>query len=108
MLRFVSYVKSLSLNKSKSLRLLHPLDVHNLQFELISKNFIVGLGKTQNKFDNIIDVVDRLTKIAYFILTVTIIIVYEVTESFMREIFKHYRILRKIINNRDRKFVSKF
>lgn len=47
--------------------------------------FIVGLPKTQNNFNSIMVVVDRLTEIAHFILTVIIIIAYEVAEIFMRK-----------------------
>jgi hypothetical protein len=52
--------------------------------------------------------VDRFTKIAHFIPIVTIVTTYRVVELFMREIFKHHEIPRKIINDRNRKFVSEF
>ena len=74
--------------------LLQPLGVSNLKFESISMDFIVGLPKTQNNFDSIMVVVDRLTKIAHFIPTVTTVTAYEIGELFMREIFKHHEILR--------------
>ena len=88
--------------------LLQPLGVPNLKFESISMDFIVGLPKTQNNFDSIMVVVDRLTKIAHFIPTVTTVTAYEVAELFMREIFKHHGIPREIISDRDRKFMSEF
>ena len=53
-------------------------------------------------------VVDRLTKIAHFIPIATTVIAYGVAELFMREIFRHHRIPREIISDRDRKFVSEF
>jgi hypothetical protein len=64
--------------------LLQPLGVPNLKFESISMDFIVGLPKTQNNFDSIMVVVDRLTKIAHFIPTVTIVTAYGVAEFFMK------------------------
>ena len=71
-------------------------------------DFIVGLLKTQNNFDSIMVVVDRLTKIAHFIPTVTIITTYGVAELFMREIFKYHGIPQEIISDRDHKIVSEF
>ena len=88
--------------------MLQPLGVPNLKFKSISMDFIVGLPKSQNNFDSIMVVVDRLTKIAHFIPTVTTVTAYGVAELFMREIFKHHKILREIINDRYRKFISEF
>ncbi len=88
--------------------LLQPLRVPNLKFESVSMDFIVGLPKTRSNFDSIMVVVDRLTKIAHFIPTITTVTAYGVAELFMREIFKHHGIPREIISDRDRKFVSEF
>ena len=88
--------------------LLQLLGVPNLKFESISMDFIVGFPKTQNNFDSIMVVVDRLTRIAHFIPTVTTVTAYGVAELFMREIFKRYGIPREIISDKDRKFVSVF
>ena len=88
--------------------LLQPLGVPNLKFESISMDFIVGLPKSQNNFDSIMVVVDRLTNIVHFISTVSIVTAYGVAELFMREILKHHGIPREIISDRDRKFVSEF
>ena len=71
-------------------------------------NFIVELPKTQSKFDNIMVVVHKLTKIANFIHTVSTITAYEVVELLMREIFRYHRISREIISDRDRKFATEF
>ena len=92
----------------KDLGLLQPLGIPNLKFESISMNFIVRLPKIQNNFDSIIVVVNRLKKNTHFIPTVSTVIAYGVAELFMREIFKHHRIPREIISDRDHKFVSEF
>ena len=92
----------------KDLGLLQPLGIPNLKFESISMNFIVRLPKIQNNFDSIMVVVNRLIKNTHFIPTVSTVIAYGVAELFMREIFKHHRIPREIISDRDRKFVSEF
>ena len=52
-------------------------------------------------------IVDRLMKIAYSILTITIIS-FGVAELFMKEIFRYRRIPREIISDRNSKFISEF
>ena len=89
--RYLKYQKS-KVEQVKDPGLLQPLGVLNLKFESINMDFIVGLPKTQNNFDCIIVVVDRLTKIAHFIPTITIVTAYGVAELFIRENFKHYEI----------------
>lgn len=51
-------------------------------------------------------VVDRLTKISRFLLTITTIIAYGVIWLFVTNYFWHHKISRKFISDRDRKFVS--
>lgn len=92
----------------KFLGLLQQLDVPNLKFKSFSMDFIIGLPKIQNNFDYIMMVMDRLTKIAYFIPTVITIIIYGVIELFMSEIFRHHDIPCEIMNDRDYKFMSEF
>ncbi|WVZ58676.1 hypothetical protein U9M48_008918, partial [Paspalum notatum var. saurae] len=47
--------------------LLQPLKIPEWKWEEISMDFIVGLPRTQNGYNSIWVVVDRLTKVAYFI-----------------------------------------
>ena len=68
----------------------------NLKFVSVSMDFIVGLPKTQNNFNRIVVVVDRLTKIAHFILIVTTVTAYRVVGLFMREFFKHHGLPREL------------
>ena len=68
----------------------------NLKFVSVSMDFIVGLPKTQNNFNRIVVVVDRLTKIAHFILIVTTVTAYRVAGLFMREFFKHHGLPREL------------
>jgi hypothetical protein len=88
--------------------LLKPLDVPNLKFESISMDFIVRLPKTQTGFDSILVVVDRLTKRALFIPTVTTVTASGVADLFMKQVFRHCGIPSEIISDRDPNFVSEF
>jgi hypothetical protein len=47
--------------------LLQPLKVPEWKRKEISMDFIVGLPRTQDRYDSIWVIVDRLTKIAHFI-----------------------------------------
>jgi hypothetical protein len=47
--------------------LLQPLEIRTWKWEDISMVFIVGLPRTQKGNDSIWVIVDRLTKVAYFI-----------------------------------------
>jgi hypothetical protein len=98
----------LKIEQVKNPGLLQPLGVPNLKFESISMDFIVGLPKTQAGFDNILVVVDRLTKIVHFIPTVSTVTASGVAELFMRNVFKFHGMPSEIISDRDRKFVSEF
>ena len=47
--------------------MLQPLKVPEWKWEKIGMDFIVGLPCTQSGYDSIWVIVDRLTKVAYFI-----------------------------------------
>jgi hypothetical protein len=51
--------------------LLHPLQVHEWMWEEICMDFIVGLPRTSKGYDSIWVIVDKLTKVAHFILVKT-------------------------------------
>ena len=51
--------------------LLQPLQISLWKWEEISMDFIVGLPRTQAGYDSIWVIVDRLTKVAHFILVKT-------------------------------------
>ena len=43
------------------------MPIHELKWERIEMDFVVGLPKTMGKYDSIWVIVDRLTKSAHFI-----------------------------------------
>jgi hypothetical protein len=59
-------------------------------------------------FDLILIVIDRLIKYEYFILYKESLSVEKLVYAFNKYIIKNYGILKKIISNRDKLFISRF
>jgi hypothetical protein len=53
-------------------------------------------------------IIDKFTKWGYFILYSESITSEELSRIYIKEIFARYKVLTKIISNRDRKFVLEF
>ena len=71
----------------------------------ISVDFITKLPLAQ-EYDLILVVVDRLTKMVYFIPTAEKISAEELARLFRDNIWKLYRLLKSIISNRGPQFVA--
>ena len=72
----------------KNPRFLQPLEVPNSKFESISIYFIVSLLMPQFGYDSNFTIVDRLTKIAHFIMAFTTMTASSATILFMQNVFK--------------------
>lgn len=70
-------------------------------------DFITGLPKVQGE-DGILVVVDRLTKFAHFLAITTTQTAAQIADLFFREIFRLHGLPRRIVSNRDSKFMSLF
>jgi hypothetical protein len=51
--------------------LLQPLPILEKKWEVITMDFIIGLPKTNKQHDSIMVVVEKLTKVAHFVLVKT-------------------------------------
>ncbi|WVZ76319.1 hypothetical protein U9M48_024303 [Paspalum notatum var. saurae] len=80
--------------------LLQPLKVPEWKWEEITMDFVVGLPRTQNGYNSIWVVVDRLTKVAHFIPVNT-------TYSSARIVCTH-GVPKKIISDGGSRFTSRF
>ena len=60
------------------------------------------------EYDVILVVVDKYTKWGYFITYIEEIIVEELVGIYIKEVFVRYRVLEKIISDRDLKFILDF
>jgi hypothetical protein len=59
-------------------------------------------------FDSILVVIDRFTKYGYFISYKESLLAEELAYAFNKHIIGNYRILKKIISDRDKLFTSRF
>ncbi|WVZ53383.1 hypothetical protein U9M48_004334 [Paspalum notatum var. saurae] len=71
-------------------------------------DFIVGLPRTQSGFDSIWVVIDRLTKVAHFILVKTTYSEAKLAELYMSRIVCLHGVPKKIVSDRETQFTSHF
>jgi hypothetical protein len=88
--------------------LLQPLKILEWKCEEIGMNFIVGLPRTQAGYDSIWVIVDRLTKVAHFILVKTTYSGAKIVELYMSRIMCLHDVSKKIVSDRGSQFTSKF
>jgi hypothetical protein len=78
------------------------------KWEEIAMDFIVGLPRTQSGYDSIWVIMDRLTKVAYFIPVKTTYSGPQLAELYMSRIICLHGVPKKIISDRGTQFTSKF
>ena len=71
-------------------------------------DFIVDLPTTQGGYDAILVVVNRLTKMAHFILTRESVSAPQVADLFISHVFRLHGLPRSIVSDRDTHFTSHF
>jgi hypothetical protein len=71
-------------------------------------DFIVGLTRTQAGYDSIWVIVDRLTKVAHFIVVKMMYSRATLTELYMSWIVCLHRVPKNIVSNRGSEFTSRF
>jgi hypothetical protein len=71
-------------------------------------DFIVGLLRTQSGYDSIWVIVDRLTKVAHFILVKTTYTEPQLVELHMARIVCLHGVPKRVVSDRGTQFTSKF
>jgi IS30 family transposase len=87
--------------------LLRPLPIPKKPWSSISMDFIIDLPSSK-AFDSIFVVVDRLTKMAYFMPYNKTVTSEETARLFMDNIYKYHDLSDDIISDRGSLFTSKF
>jgi hypothetical protein len=80
--------------------LLQLLKILKWKWEEIGMDFIVGLPRTQSGYDSIWVIVDRLTKVAHFILVKTTYSGAKLAELYMARIVCLHGVPKKIVSDR--------
>ena len=63
---------------------------------------------TRQEHNTILVIVDKLIKWGYFIAYIEEILVEDIARVYIKEVFIRYRVLDKIISDRDLRFVAVF
>ena len=76
-------------------------------------DFIVKLLKlkdpiTRQKYNTIFIIIDKFTKYKYFITYTEEILIEDMVQIYIKEVFIKYRVLTKIILNKDIRFTAAF
>ncbi|KAG7661734.1 uncharacterized protein J8A68_004750 [[Candida] subhashii] len=87
--------------------LLHPIPIPTRRWQSITMDFISGFKETQGK-NQVLIVVDRLTKRAHFIPCSKNLTAQECASLILNEVIKHHGVPEEIITDRDSLFTSHF
>jgi hypothetical protein len=88
--------------------LLKPLKIPEWKWENIAMDFVVGLPRSPRGKDAIWVVIDRLTKVAYFIPMKQTSSAADLVPLYIKEVVRLHGVPKSIVSDRDSKFVSKF
>lgn len=88
--------------------MLQPIPIPQRPFEVVSMDFIPELPHTGGGFDNVLVIVDKLTKFVTFIPCSTNITEVETARLFFHHIISKYGIPRQVITDRDARWRHDF
>ena len=88
--------------------LLQPMKIPEWKWEEVGMDFIVGLPHTQQGYDSIWVIVDRLTKVAHFLPVKTTYSGARLAELYMERIVCQHGVPKKIVSDRGTQFTSIF
>jgi hypothetical protein len=92
----------------KSAGALQPLSIPSWKWDDISIDFIMGLPNTSRHHDSIWAIVNRLTKVAHFLLVHTIDKAHKYVELYIDRIVYLHGLPRTIVSDRGAQFIARF
>ena len=87
--------------------LLQPIPIPSQLFEVVSMDFILELPSSSG-FDNILVIMDKLTKYAIFIPTTISVTEVETAKLFLHHIISKFNISQQVIMDRDARWKGEF
>jgi hypothetical protein len=78
------------------------------KWEEIGMDFIVGLPRTQRRYDSIWVILDRLTKVAHFIPVKTAYTGPQLAKLYISRIICHHGVPKKIVSDKGTQFTLMF
>jgi hypothetical protein len=100
--------QSVKAEHQRPARLLQRLKIPEWKWEEIGIDFIVRLPHTQAGYDSIWVIVDRLTKVAHFILVKTTYLGVKLAKLYMSQIVCLHGVSKKIVSDKGSQFTSKY
>ena len=95
-------------NRQAPAGLLQPLPIAERRWDSVSMDFVVELPPSPGGFNAVLTVVDRLSKMTYFIPTTTNLTAEGAAQLFFENIVCRHGLPENIVSDRDPKFVSVF
>ena len=113
LLKNIQITKKNKLKRYKPYRRLNLVKILERLQEIILQDFIIKLLKlkdpiTRQIYNAILVIVDKLIKQGYFIAYTEEILAEDIARIYIKEVFIRYRVLIKIILDRDLRFVVVF
>ena len=88
--------------------LLQPLEVAEWKWEHVTMDFVTHLPRTQQRYDAVWVIVDRLTKSAHFLAVRMTFTLERFYRLYIREIVQLHGVPVSIVSNRDPRFTAHF
>ena len=95
------------LRRHRPMGLLQPIPIPSQPFEVVSMDFILELPISEG-FDNILVIIDKLTKYAIFVPTSTRITEIETARLFFKHVISKFGIPQQVISDRDTRWRGDF
>lgn len=92
----------------KLLGMMQPLSIHEWKWDIISMDFVTSLRKRTKGCDSILVIVDRMTKLAHFILIKISYPLHKLSELYIENIFRLHGIPPSIVLDRYLRFMLRF